>query len=241
LTCETDTLVLFTSEQGSQFPGCKWTNWDTGVHTALLARWPGVVAPGTRTDALVQYADIAPTLIEAAGGDPSEWTLDGSSFLNVLRGDQQQHRQYVYGMHNNFPEGPPYPIRSITDGEYHYIRNLTPDEIYIEKHLMGSNGNGELNNPYWSTWIWAASTDPKTYALTKRYTRRPAEQLYHLTEDRYEMVNLADDTTYAPIKQRLSRELEQWMSGQGDPGIEQDTPQSQQAAKRGGHRFVPPQ
>ncbi len=25
-----DTLVLFTSEQGAQFPGCKWTNWDTG-------------------------------------------------------------------------------------------------------------------------------------------------------------------------------------------------------------------
>ena len=31
-----DTLVLFTSEQGSQFPGCKWTNWDTGLHTALI-------------------------------------------------------------------------------------------------------------------------------------------------------------------------------------------------------------
>ena len=41
-----DTLVLFTSEQGSQFPGNKWTNWDTGVHTALIARWPGVVPHG---------------------------------------------------------------------------------------------------------------------------------------------------------------------------------------------------
>ncbi len=41
-----DTLVLFTSEQGSQFPGCKWTNWDTGVHTALIARWPGRIKSG---------------------------------------------------------------------------------------------------------------------------------------------------------------------------------------------------
>ncbi|MBM4090957.1 MAG: heparan N-sulfatase, partial [Planctomycetes bacterium] len=31
---EDSTLVLFSSEQGSQFPGCKWTNWDTGLHTA---------------------------------------------------------------------------------------------------------------------------------------------------------------------------------------------------------------
>jgi len=30
-----DTLVLFTSEQGAQFPGCKWTNWDTGLHTVM--------------------------------------------------------------------------------------------------------------------------------------------------------------------------------------------------------------
>ncbi|HBE69934.1 MAG TPA: heparan N-sulfatase, partial [Planctomycetaceae bacterium] len=63
-----NTLVLFTSEQGAQFPGCKWTNFDTGLHTALIARWPGHVEAGTTTDALVQYADIAPTLVDAAGG-----------------------------------------------------------------------------------------------------------------------------------------------------------------------------
>ncbi len=40
------TLVLFTSEQGTQFPGNKWTNWDTGLHTALVARLPGRVAAG---------------------------------------------------------------------------------------------------------------------------------------------------------------------------------------------------
>ena len=37
-------------------------------------------------------------------------------------------------MHNNLPEGPRYPIRSITDGRFRYIRNLLPQELYIEKH-----------------------------------------------------------------------------------------------------------
>ncbi len=55
---EDDTLVLFTSEQGSQFPGNKWTNWNTGVHTALVASWPGQVPARKRIDVLVQYADI---------------------------------------------------------------------------------------------------------------------------------------------------------------------------------------
>ena len=122
-----NTLVLFSSEQGSQFPGCKWTNWDTGLHTALVARWPGKVTAGQRTDALVQYADVLPTLIDAAGSDPSEQTYDGTSFLSVLLGQSSQHRQYVYGVHNNIPEGPAYPIRTVCDGRFRYIRNLTPD------------------------------------------------------------------------------------------------------------------
>ena len=87
-----NTLVLFTSEQGSQFPGNKWTNWNTGVHTALVASWPGKVPAGQRTDALVQYCDVAPTLVQAAGGKAGDG-FDGSSFLEVLTGQADQHRQ----------------------------------------------------------------------------------------------------------------------------------------------------
>ncbi len=236
-----NTLVLFTSEQGSQFPGCKWTNWDTGVHTALIARWPGITPAGKRTNALVQYADIVPTLLEACGGSLADQQLDGTSFLAVLQGTSDQHREYVFGMHNNYPEGPPYPIRSITDGQFHYIRNLTPEEIYIEKHLMGVQGDGLLNNPYWGSWIWDATSSQHTYELVKRYTRRPAEQLYQLQDDPYEMNNLSEEEEFQSRKHRLSAELDAWLAAQGDPGIEQDTRQSHQAAKQGRHRFVTPE
>ena len=40
-----NTIVILTSEQGSALPGNKWTNWNTGVHTTLVVRWPGKVAP----------------------------------------------------------------------------------------------------------------------------------------------------------------------------------------------------
>jgi uncharacterized sulfatase len=234
-----NTLVLFTSEQGAQFPGCKWTNWDTGLHTALIARWPGKVAAGRRTDALVQYADVMPTLVEAVGGDVSKHNYDGRSFLSVLLGKRSTHRKYVYGMHNNIPEGPPYPIRTVSDGTYRYIRNLRPDEIYIEKHLMGWSGDGELNNPYWATWVRDAWDDEHTYDLVKRYVSRPAEQLYHTAEDPYEFENLADDPACAAIKTRLSAALDRWMQAQGDPGAPQDTPEALAAARRGRHRYGP--
>lgn len=228
------TLVLFTSEQGSQFPGCKWTNWNTGVHTALIAEWPGRVEAGKRTDALVQYADIAPTLVALAGGETeSQW--DGTSFSEVLLGKAEKHREFAYGSHNNLPEGPAYPIRSITNGKFRYIRNLLPEELYIEKHLMGG---GRLNNPYWATWMGDDPIkEPNTYEQIKRYMRRPAEQLYHTLEDPHEMENLADDEGYAEIKSKLSAALDAWMDEEKDPGAPVDTPEALKAARQAKHLY----
>ncbi len=231
-----DTLVLFSSEQGAQFPGCKWTNWDAGLHTALVARWPGHVPEGKRTDAIVQYADVLPTLYEVAGGDAKSRAYDGTSFLSTLKNPAKPHRKYAYALHNNVPEGPPYPIRSITDGEYRYIRNLSPDELYIEKHLMGLQGKGTLNNPYWGTWIFHTDK-PRTLNLVKRYMQRPAEQLYHTKSDPHEMTNLAGDSKYAQIQSELSRELDRWLKTQGDPGIPLDTDKALEAARKGQHGY----
>lgn len=234
-----NTLVLFTSEQGSQFPGNKWTNYNTGVHTALIARMPGVTEPGRRTDALVQYADVMPTLMELAGVPYDADTFDGTSFAAVIRGQADQHREYVYGVHNNVPEGPPYPIRSISDGRYHYVRNLQNQNLYIEKHLMGVQGDGKLNNKYWQTWVFDSFANEQALRLIHRYQLRPAVELFDLENDPYEMNNLAGTADLAAIESKLSIELDRWLSEQADPGIEQDTRQTHQAAKRGEHRFRP--
>ena len=158
----------------------------------------------------------------------------------MIRGEEDSHREFVYGMHNNIPEGPAYPIRTITDGTWRYIRNLTPDELYIEKHLMGLQGKAALNNPYWATWIWDSHSNARTYDLVKRYMHRPAEQLYLTADDPSEMSNLAGEQQHAAVLSRLSKELDRWMAAQGDPGIAQDTQQSIEAARRGKHRFTPP-
>ncbi len=230
-TGQTDrTLVAFTSEQGAQFPGCKWTNWEQGLHTGFFVRWPGKVEPGTRTDALIQYADVLPTLLEAAGAEPAPGTFDGSSFLPVLLGEKTEHRRYVYAMHNNVPEGPPYPIRSVRDRHFHYVRNLAPEATYIEKHVMGV----AEHNPYWATWMFATADDPHAYAMVHRYMHRPAEELYRTTDDPFEMNNLAADPQSATVKARLSAELDRWMDRQNDPGAALDTQQAWSAGRQPG-------
>jgi uncharacterized sulfatase len=215
------TLTLFTSEQGGQWPGAKWTNWEEGLHTALIVRWPDHIKPGSQTEALIQYADVLPTLIDAAGGDSAAGKFDGSSFLSVLKGQTNAHRKYAYAMHNNIPEGPPYPIRSIHDGHYHYIRNLTPETLYIEKHVMASP-----DGPYWQSWVWRTAETERAMRLVTRYMRRPAEQFYDVEKDPFEMTNLANDSKYSAEKAALSAELDRWLHAQGDPGASIDTAQT---------------
>jgi len=215
-----NTLVIFTSEHGAPFPGAKWTNWNVGVHTAFVARWPGVITPGSRTDALIQYADVLPTLVDAAGGQIDSAQFDGTSFLPVLKGEADQHRQYAYFMHNHVPEGPPYPTRSVTDGQYHYIRNLKPDNLVIEKHVFGNYNQDKF---YLPSWFYKTTTDEHARDIVFRFMRRPAEELYLIREDTFEFTNLADDPKLAEAKQRLSRELDIWMKSQNDTGEQLDS------------------
>ncbi len=225
-----DTIIIFTSEQGSQFPYCKWTNYENGVKTAFVVKWNGVITPGKRTDALIQYCDVLPTLIDAAGGKPTD-IFDGSSFLHVLQGKKDKHREYAYFMHNNYPEGPPYPIRSITNGKFHYISNLNSENMYIEKHLMGL----PEHTSYWPSWMLNIIEDDKNLQIVSGYMLRPEEELFEPAKDKYERNNLAKKEEYTSIKKELAKELANWMQKQGDPGASIDTKKEFNAQKKGNH------
>jgi len=65
--------------------------------------------------------------------------------------------------------------------------------------------------------------------------QRPAEQLYRVDQDPYEMTNLAGRAEHAEAQQRLSVELDRWMQSQGDPGAAIDNQQQWQASRKGEH------
>ncbi len=229
-----NTVVMFSSEQGWDFGFGKWTNWDTGIHSALIARWPGRIGPKTETDALVQMADVVPTFIEAAGGDPAAYQLDGVSFLSVLTGESETHREFVYGLHNNVPEGHPYPIRSIRDQDFHYVMNLKHEVSYHEKHLMDETLAKRYDLQWWKAMNDAAEQgDVSAKKLRDKFHDRPAEELYRVDKDPYEMDNLAGQSEYNEVKRRLRTELTRWMKAQGDPGIAMDSIAAYAANRKG--------
>ena len=121
-----NTIFIYTSEQGAQVPHGKWTCYDVGLRTALVIRWPKRVKAGSVANAMVQYVDVVPTLVAAAGGKPVEG-LDGRSFLGVLLGKTDKHNEYVYGVHTTrgiISGSECYPVRSVRSETFKYVRNL---------------------------------------------------------------------------------------------------------------------
>lgn len=210
------TIFIFLGEQGAQVPGAKWNLWDSGQRSSMLVKWPGVVTPGSTSDALVQYEDITPTLLDIAGGKAKEG-LDGKTFLPVLRNKKEGSRNYVYGIHNNIPEGTPYSIRSIRDTRYKLILNLTSDQKYYNRFMMDSVR--KESNSIWLSWLAkAAQGDQQAAKIVHRFESRPAVEFYDTETDPYELNNLAGDPAYKKQMAQYREQLSLWMKQQGDPG-----------------------
>lgn len=214
-----NTLVIFLGEQGPQFPGGKWTLWDYGQRSAMIVRWPEYVKKGVTTDALVQYEDILPTLLEIVGGVPPK-DIDGQSFIHVLKDHTKAHRKYAYGIHNNIPEGNPYPMRSIRDERYKLIVNLLHETDYYIKYMMNPAHKASLYND----WLSEAKTKEIAQKIVQRLVKRPPIEFYDLSVDPDELDNRIHDSKYQEHIKRLLKELEIWMIQQGDLGVAMDVP-----------------
>ncbi|GAB3417654.1 sulfatase family protein [Niabella aquatica] len=214
-----NTIVIFLGEQGEQFPGGKWNLYDNGQKSSMIVKWPGTVKSNTQTGAIVQYEDITPTLIDIAGGAPVKG-LDGKSFKQVLEGKKTEHRDVAFGIHNNIPEGPAYPIRSVRDHKYKLLVNLIPDAAYYIKYMM----NTERQDLAWTTWVAKAANSEKDMKLVTRIAHRPAIEFYDIVKDPYELDNLASKPSYRSLIKKYESQLTQWMQEQGDTGAAMDKP-----------------
>ncbi|MEQ9438699.1 MAG: sulfatase [Cyclobacteriaceae bacterium] len=222
-----NTIVIFTSEQGPQLPFGKWTCYDMGLKTSFLVRWPNHVSPNTSTEALAQYIDILPTLLEIIGQDPTtvqtgisdafgNQELDGKSFREVLLGHSSHHRDYVYGVHTTrgiIRGSDSYPIRSVRSDKYLYIQNLNAEQAF-------SNIVIASDTLLYPSWLEKGETDQGACQRADFYQHRPSEELYDVVSDPYQIMNLASDHQYEAVKKSLKKELTAFMQQQGDSGEE---------------------
>ncbi|HIF34404.1 MAG TPA: sulfatase atsG [Planctomycetaceae bacterium] len=215
---DSNTLVMVVSEQGSAFPFAKWTCFELGLASGMIVRWPGKTTAGATTAALVEYCDVTPTFLDAAGLQ-TPGTMDGKSFLPVLRGKATEHKTYTFGIHttrgiNNGSQA--FGVRSCGTKRYRYIRNLHPDTTFTNAVTrVGARAD------FWSSWVTKAqSGDAHAVAMVAKYQHRPAEELYDVVADPHCLDNLIRLPQLQRVKKELSGQLDAWMASQGDLGAE---------------------
>jgi N-acetylglucosamine-6-sulfatase len=175
-----NTIVIYSSDQ-SYFTGehgyaeKRWM-YEESLRMPFVIRWPGVITPGSRPEALIQNIDYAPTFLEAAGLVPPR-EMQGRSLMPVLQGKTPEdwrksiyYHYYAHGKHN-VPRHD-----GVRSGRYKLIHLYTDDtfELFDLK-----NDPNELKNVF---------NDPEYKSVRMRMEKELARQrkAYQVPEKAFE-------------------------------------------------------
>ena len=95
---EENTIVVFWGDHGYSLGEadrwCKGTNFEVDTRSPLMFRFPGMPQPGMATEAMVEFVDLYPTIVQLAGL-PAAPDLDGQSLVPILNDPKREGRPFV--------------------------------------------------------------------------------------------------------------------------------------------------
>lgn len=191
-----NTLFIYSADHGVSG---KFTVKDIGLKVPFVVRWPKAIKANTTSNQLIHYTDVLPTFMDITGGNATD-DMDGKSFLPLLKGEDIQINEYVYGVrtNQNILYSEIFPSRMIRDKRYKYIRNFNSTEV-VEQNLTG-----KFNVDYFIK------------RGANAFKNEPLEELYDLQNDPFEQHNLIKNPELKSIKESLRKAMFSWMKSQGD-------------------------
>jgi len=92
-----NTVFIFTADNGTHrsvysqtktgnVKGAKGETINYGNHVPMVINWPAKMKKEKVSSELIDFADILPTLADFAGIDPTSFSTDGRSFIDILKG-----------------------------------------------------------------------------------------------------------------------------------------------------------
>ncbi|WP_372932920.1 sulfatase family protein [Mariniphaga sediminis] len=222
-----NTLVLICSDNGWQMPRGLANLYDFGTRLPFVVYMPERYKGGRVIEDFVSLNDVAPTFLELAGVEVPE-EMNARSFVNILESEKQGQvddtRNFMVTARERHAwarkNGVGYGARSYRTKDYLYIRNYNPDYWPAgDPPLFGDVDAHMLQYP----------SPTKMYLLKNReqegvkelfelgFGKRPAEELYDLNKDPYQMNNVAYSEEYKAVKEELATTLTNYLIEQEDP------------------------
>ena len=204
-----NTIVFCFGDHGGVLPRSKGYIYDTGLHVPLAVRIPkkyrdrwGIKA-GQRDNRFVEFVDFGPTVLNMAGLKTPE-SMDGDAFLGDSPADDSRFTDAL-GYADRFDEK--YDLtRSLHRGTFHYIRNYQP---FYSDSLQNNYRYKMLAYQEWRKLFQEGKLDKSQSAF---FLPRPKEMLFDLSQDPYEINNLASDPDYQDLLFEMRTDLRERLS-----------------------------
>ena len=196
-----DTIIFYYADHGSGMPRNKRWPYNSGLHVPLVVYIPEKFASlrppeykaGGKSDRLVSFVDLAPTMLSLVGVQPPDW-MQGHAFLGKFITEPQP---FLHGFRGRMDERLDL-VRSVTDGRYVYVRNYMPHLIY------GQHLNYMWATPTTRVWEQLHKEGKLNAVQDKFWNPKPPEELFDLQSDPDEVVNLATSPERDQIKVKLA-------------------------------------
>lgn len=137
-----DTIVVLWGDHGwhlgEHAVWGKHTLFEESLHSPLIVRYPGMPAIGEKTNAIVESADIFPTLCELAGLEMPDFT-DGRSLQPILEKPDSEGDPAISYFRNN--------SKTIRTDEYRLVVHPKGEELYRFGEGGSSGENIAAENP----------------------------------------------------------------------------------------------
>jgi uncharacterized sulfatase len=203
------TIVIFWGDHGVGLARGKRWLYDSGVKVPIVARWPGRIEPGSVREDLVQFLDLAPTMLALAGVAKPSY-MQGRVFLGEK---MEPEPQYVFHARDRMDER--FDImRAVRDNRYKYIRNFESNKPWVQ--FMRTPSQGPMYRELARVKAEGGLDDLTGFFMSDT---KPYEELYDTLVDPYEMHNLASNPAYKERLERMRTVLVDWMHRSGDKGL----------------------
>jgi arylsulfatase len=186
-----ETIVLYSTDNGphmntwpdagmTPFWGEKNTNWEGGWRVPAMARWPGVIEPGSVSNSIMHHMDWLPTFLGAAGRPEIKEELKEGVTVAELGRDYRVHLDgYDFGPYfrGEAETGPRKEIFYFSDdGDLTALRYGDWKLIFMEQEAWGT------------LRAWMEPFKPLRVPLMFNLRRDPYERAYRTSNTYYDWV-----------------------------------------------------
>ncbi|NJK85025.1 MAG: sulfatase-like hydrolase/transferase [Bacteroidales bacterium] len=201
-----NTIIFYFSDHGGVVARSKRFIYETGLKVPFIIRFPHKFQyladdkPGSRTDRIISFVDLPPTLLNILGIEIPEY-MQGEPFLGI---GSEKAREFAFGFRGRMDEVYDFSV-TVRDKKFRYIKN------YMNNRIYGQHIEFLWKAKLPAAWQKAYKEGKCNELQSAFWQTKPIEELYEISNDPYNTINLAENPGYKEDLVRMQKACDNWL------------------------------